>query len=110
MKSATGYVFYDEKRKRWIARLAPVDKDTGKQKEFKRYCLTKTDARKKLQELKNKYEKGGVKSINADKSNFSYLAEKFKKEKLVDAVYVGERKLAGRRELSAPDAWLKQLL
>ena len=110
MKSATGYVFYDEKRKRWIARLAPVDKDTGKQKEFKRYCLTKTDARKKLQELKNKFEKGGVKSINADKSTFAHLAEKFKKEKLVDAVYVGERKLAGRRDLSAPDAWLKQLL
>lgn len=110
MKSATGYVFYDEKRKRWIARLAPVDKDTGKQKEFKRYCLTKTDARKKLQELKNKFEKGGVKSINADKSTFAHLAEKFRKEKLVDAVYVGERKLAGRRELSAPDAWLKQLL
>jgi hypothetical protein len=87
MKSATGYVFYDEKRKRWIARLAPVDKDTGKQKEFKRYCLTKTDARKKLQELKNKFEKGGVKSINADKSTFAHrnvsitlrhLGEKFR--------------------------------
>jgi len=51
-----------------------------------------------------------VKSINADKSTFAHLAEKFKKEKLVDAVYVGERKLAGRRELSAPDAWLKQIL
>ena len=91
-KSATGYVFYDEKRKRWIARLAPVDKETGKQKEFKRYCLTKTEARKKLQELKNKFEKGGVKSVNADKASFAYLAEIFKKEKLVDAVYVGEKK------------------
>ena len=110
MKSATGYIFFDEKRKRWIARFAPVDKDTGKQKEFKRYCLTKTDARKKLQGLKNKFEKGGVKSINADKSTFASLAEKFKRERLVDAVYVGERKIAGRRSLSAPSSWLKQLL
>jgi hypothetical protein len=110
MKSATGYIFFDEKRKRWIARFAPVDKDTGKQKEFKRYCLTKTEARKKLHELKNKFEKGGVKSINADKSTFASLAEKFKRERLVDAVYVGERKIAGRRSLSAPSSWLKQLL
>ncbi|MGE0129067.1 MAG: tyrosine-type recombinase/integrase [Blastocatellales bacterium] len=110
MKSATGYVFYDEKRKRWIARFAPVDKETGKQKEFKRYCLTKTEARKKLQELKTKYEKGGVKSVNADKSSFAFLAEKFKKEKLIEAVYVGEKKIAGRRELSGPEAWRKQLL
>jgi integrase len=110
MKLATGYIFFDEKRKRWIARLAPVDKDTGRQKEFKRYCLTKTDARKKLQELKNKFEKDGIKSINADKSTFAHLAGKFKKERLVDAVYVGERKIAGRRSLSAPDSWLKQLL
>jgi integrase len=110
MKSATGYIFYDEKRKRWIARFSPVDKETGKQKEFKRYCLTKTDACKKLQELRTKYEKGGAKSINADKSTFAFLAEKFKKEKLVSAVYVGERKIAGRRELSGPDAWRKQLL
>ncbi len=110
MKSATGYVFYDEKRKRWIARFAPVDKETGKQKEFKRYCLTKTEARKKLQELKTKYEKGGVKSVNADKSSFAFLADKFKKEKLIEAVYVGEKKIAGRRELSGPEAWLKQLL
>src|SRR5215831_11743232 len=47
MKSATGYIFFDEKKKRWVARFAPVDKVTGKQKEFKRLCLTKTEARKK---------------------------------------------------------------
>jgi hypothetical protein len=47
MKSATGYIFFDEKKKRWIARFSPVDKVTGKQKEFKRLCLTKTEARKK---------------------------------------------------------------
>jgi integrase len=110
MKSATGYIFFDEKKKRWIARFSPVDKVTGKQKEFKRLCLTKTEARKKLDELRQKYEKSGSGSINADKATFAFLAAKFKKERLVPAVYVGERKIAGRRELTSPDGWIKQLL
>ena len=65
MKSATGYIFFDEKKKRWIARFSPVNKVTGKQKEFKRLCLTKTEARKKLDELRQKYEKSGGGSILA---------------------------------------------
>jgi hypothetical protein len=28
----------------------------------------------------------------------------------VPAVYVGERKIAGRRELTSPEGWLKKLL
>jgi hypothetical protein len=83
---------------------------TGKQKEFKRLCLTKTEARKKLDELRLKFEKSGSGSINADKATFAYLAAKFKKERLVPAVYVGERKIAGRRDLVSPEGWLKQLL
>jgi hypothetical protein len=110
MKSATGYIFFDEKKKRWIARFAPVDKVSGKQKEFKRLCLTKTEARKKLDELRQKFEKSGGRSINADKATFAFLANKFKKERLVPAVYVGERKIAGRRDLTSPEGWLKQLL
>jgi hypothetical protein len=40
---------------------------------------------------------------------FADLARVYKEEKLVPAVYVGEKKIAGRRELSAPEAWLMQL-
>ena len=63
---------------------------TGKQKEFKRLCLTKTEARKKLDELRQKYEKSGGGSINVDKATFAFLAARFKKERLVPAVYVDE--------------------
>jgi hypothetical protein len=92
MKSATGYVFFDEKKKRWIARFSPVDKVTGKQKEFKRLCLTKTEARKKLGELRQKYEKSGGGSINADKATFAFLAAKFKKERpCLQSMWVKER-------------------
>jgi hypothetical protein len=94
----------------WMPRLEAVEITGFGIRQQYRYCLTKTEARKKLQELKNKFEKGGVKSINADKSTFASLAEKFKRERLVDAVYVGERKIAGRRSLSSPSSWLKQLL
>ena len=110
MKSATGYVFFDEKKKRWVARFSPIDPETGRQKEVKRYCLTKNEARKRLDELKKKFEKSGIKSVNADKATFATLAEKFKKERLVPAVYLGERKVAGRRDLSSPEGWLRQLL
>jgi len=103
------YIF-DEKKKRWIARFSSVDKVTRKQKEFKRLCLTKTEARKKLDELRQKYEKSGGGSINADKATFVFLAAKYKKERLVPAVYAGERKIAGPRELTSPEGWLKQLL
>jgi hypothetical protein len=54
---------------------------------FKRLCLTKTEARKKLDELRQKYEKSGGGSINADKATFAFLAARFKKERLVQAVY-----------------------
>jgi hypothetical protein len=37
------------------------------------------------------------------------LARKFREEKLIPAVYVGDKKIAGRRELTAPRAWLLQL-
>jgi hypothetical protein len=69
---------------------------TGKRIWRKRYGQTKTEARKKLDELRQKLEKSGGRSINADKATFAFLAERFKKERLAPAVYVGERKIAGR--------------
>jgi hypothetical protein len=34
------------------------------------------------------------------------MKRKFREEKLIPAVYVGDKKIAGRRELSAPRTWL----
>jgi integrase len=110
MKSITGYLSYDEERKRWLGRVSFKDPVTGKRIWRKCYGQTKTEARKKLDELRQKLEKSGGRSINADKATFAFLAERFKKERLVPAVYVGERKIAGRRDLTSPEGWLKQLL
>lgn len=109
MKEITGYVSYDKSRKSWCGRVSCTDPDTGKRKWFKRYGSTKTEARQRMKELIARFEKQGVQGVAADRLTFAYLAQKFKKEKLTTAVYVGERKIAGRRDLSAPIAWLNQL-
>ena len=109
MKLSTGYIVYDDNKKRWLGRITFKDPVTGKRIWRKCYGQTKTEAREKLNELRHKLEKSGGRSIIADKATFVMLAERFKKERLVPAVYVGERSVAGRRELSSPENWLKQL-
>jgi integrase len=109
MKTREGYVIYDERRKRYLARVTAFDPVTGKRTDIKRYKKTKTEALKEKRELLNKLEKDGAESFAGDRTRFTYLARKFREEKLIPAVYVGERKIAGRRELSAPRSWLLQL-
>jgi hypothetical protein len=109
MKSSTGYLVYDNNKNRWLGRVSFKDPITSKRVWRKCYGLTKTEARKKLDDLRQKLEKSGGRPIDADKATFAFLAEKFKKERLVPTVYVGERKIAGRRELTSPEGWLKQL-
>jgi hypothetical protein len=110
VKLVTGYVVYDKNKKRWLGRITYKDPMTGKRVWRKCYGQTKTEARIKLDGLRKKFEKSGGRSINADRTPFTFLAERFKRERLVPAVYVGEKKIAGRRDLISPEAWLKQLL
>jgi hypothetical protein len=49
-------------------------------------------------------------SFDPARMTFEDLAKVFEKKKLVKAKYVNGRKVAGRRELSAPKAWLASLL
>lgn len=109
MKAREGYVGYSESRKRYYARVTAIDPATGKRTQLMRFTTTKTEALKKKRELLNQLEKDGAESFAADRSTFAFLALKFKKEKLVPAVYVGETKIAGRRHLASPEAWLNQL-
>jgi integrase len=109
MKSREGYVGYNERRKRYYARVTATDPVTGKRTQLMRFAATKTEALKKKRELLNQLEKDGAESFTGDRTKFSFLAKKFKEEKLIPAVYVGDKKIAGRRELSAPRTWLLQL-
>jgi len=109
MKAREGYVGYNERRKRYYARVTATDPVTGKRTQLMRFATTKTEALKKKRELLNQLEKDGAESFVGDRTRFAFLAKKFRKEKLIPAVYVGDKKIAGRRELSAPTAWLLQL-
>ncbi len=109
MKARKGYVYFDEKRKRWIARFQPIDPTTGERRNLKRYAKTKTDALAKLDALKATARDTGIVTVGVEKMTFAALAEEFRKKRLIPAEYVGEKKIAGRRELSAPASWLKSL-
>jgi integrase len=109
MKAREGYVGYSKNRKRYYARVTATDPVTGKRTQLMRFAPTKTEALKKKRELLNQLDKDGHEPFVGDRTKFTFLARKFKEEKLIPAVYVGERKIAGRRELSAPRTWLSQL-
>ncbi|HEX9273244.1 MAG TPA: tyrosine-type recombinase/integrase [Candidatus Binatia bacterium] len=110
MKAKQGYVYFDKKRKRWIARYQPVDPITGERRNLKRYATTKIEANKKLDALKEKVSEGDPTAITPGKRTFADLAKEFEKKKLIPAEYIGEKKIAGRRELSAPQSWMKSLV
>jgi len=110
MKAKKGYVYFDEKRKRWIARYQPVDPFTGERRNLKRYAKTKLEAMEQLDALKKNAREAEFRPLSSEKITFAALAEEYKKKKLIPAEYIGEKKIAGRRELSAPRSWLKSLV
>ncbi len=110
MKTSTGYTYFDKARQKWAARFSPVDPKTGKQRNLKRYADTKAEAARKLRKMIDEYEQKGGVSVEPGKMTFADLAERFTKDRLIPAQYAGEKKVAGRRELSAPRAFLKALI
>ena len=109
MKTSTGYTYFDNARQKWVARFSPVDPKTGKQRNLKRNADTKAEAARKLRRMIEEYEQKGEVSVEPGKMTFAELAERFKKERLIPAQYAGEKKVAGRRDLNAPKAFLKAL-
>jgi len=110
MKSRTGYTYFDEKKKRWVGRvMLPTDPVTGKRKSIRRFGLTEADVRKKLRMLVDIIEDEGPASIPVERMTFADLAKEYEENELIPAQYIGEKKVAGRRDLRAPKAWLKSL-
>jgi hypothetical protein len=80
MKAREGYVGYNEKRKRYYARVTATDPATGKRTQLMRFTKTKTEALKKRREVLNQVEKDGVESFAAEHLTFAMLARKFKRK------------------------------
>ncbi len=110
MKAKKGYVYFDNSRKRWVARFQPIDPLTGERSNLKQYAKTKTEAMEKLDALKERVRTTGVAVIAAKNLTFADLAQQYKEKKLIPAEYAGEKKIAGRRDLSAPNSWLESLV
>ena len=79
MKARDGYVGYNERRKRYFARVTATDPITGKRKDMVRFTKTKTEALRKKNELLSKLDQDGVESFSAEKVTFAALARKFEK-------------------------------
>ncbi len=106
MKSNKGYVFYDEKRNSWYARITFAD-ETGKRKDIKRKVESKTDGNKFLKTLVTTYDNSGIKGINAENVTFSDLADYYEGIYCKPAHYVNERKVAGLRSFIEVKGYLK---
>ncbi len=96
MREQTGYVFKDGKK--WVARVTYTD-PSGKRRNIKRYCETKTDAKRECDRIIRELEERGKQSFESAKMRFRELAEKYAEAKLIEPVYVDGRKVAGMRSL-----------
>lgn len=105
-RTAEGYITFDRKRNRYIARFTPIDPVTGKQRNFKRACVNKSEAQRAVREMISDWESG---QSTGSKISFDLLARKYAADRLKEAKYAGGHKISGRRELTAPRAWLLQL-
>jgi len=110
MKAQEGYVEYNKKRKRWCARVTGTNPLTGERVDKRRYAETKTEALEKKRILLNQFKNQDVQSLSPDRVTLAQVSRKYKQEKLIEPVYVGEKKIAGMRDLISPDGWIRQLL
>lgn len=92
------------------ARIQYIDETSGKRKERVRRAENRTEAWKLVKEMRGELQNHGEKILNSDKLSFKDLAERFDKVRLVEAVYCGGKKVAGRRSFKPAKSALKPLL
>ena len=96
MKKRTGYVYFDQQKHVWTARITFTD-EFGKRRNVRRSADSEDAANKILRKLLNDLESKGEKAIDAEKMTFSDLAERYKAFKVKPAEYRGDKKIAGLR-------------
>ena len=94
-KPNTGYVFKD-KYNRWFARTSYVD-ETGKRRNVKKCARDRAHGKEVLKKLLRELEDHGTKFIESANMTFDELAKYYEETYLLEAEYVGDRKVAGLR-------------
>jgi integrase len=107
MREQTGYFYKDGKK--WVARVTYTDA-SGKRRNVKRYCQTKTDAKRECDRIIREIEERGPKNFDAGRMRFRELAEKYAEAKLIEPVYVDGRKVAGMRSLYSAKLYTQTLV
>jgi integrase len=95
MAREKGYVFKD-KYNRWFARTSYRD-ETGKYHNVKKVAKNRTHAKEVLKQLLRELDDHGGKSVASARMTFGELADYYDKTYLIEAQYVGDRKVAGLR-------------
>lgn len=113
MKPRTGSVFWSARYKCYVAKISATHPVTGKIKQWERHAETSKEAHDKLKDLSKTADKWlkqeAPESLDPLRMTFEDLSKVFEKKKLVKAKYVNGRKVSGRRDLSAPKAWMASL-
>lgn len=108
-KNLTGYVRFDNRRKRWFFRCAPVDPKTGVRRERKEFFLTQREAEQARRKFLSEYERTGETIFTREDLTFEQLAQRYQETRLIPVEYIDGKKVAGHRELSPLTTYLKSL-
>jgi hypothetical protein len=100
MKAREGYVFFDERSKKWVARFSPFVNATAR-KNFTRSRETRKEALNALREMIQQYEAKGATAFDNQNLTFEQLADRYRDAKMIEAEFIRERKVAGMRAQSS---------
>jgi hypothetical protein len=106
----TGYVW--EHSGKWYARFTYQD-GGGKRRNVKwliEEALNQTEAEDELIRVLGEFEDRGERALDGHRMIFRKLAKIYQERKLIPAVYVGDRKVAGLRSWKTPRAFLRTLV
>jgi integrase len=106
MRSRKGYVFYDEKAQRWIARTSITD-DNGKRRFVKKRTKSKAEAEVWLKSLLRQIDDDGSKVVDFNQMTFNQLAAHYEEFYLKAAEYINGHKIFGLRDVDRPKQLLK---
>lgn len=84
------------------ARVCWID-ESGKRKEKSKKAESKTQARQFIKQMLRELDDYGTKSLEYESLTFEHLADFYQENNLKPAVYVGGKKVSGRRSLHTPN-------
>jgi len=109
-RERTGFIV--ERDGKLYVRVSYID-SLGKRRELMRRADDRKHARQLQKDLVKQLDSPGGNQraeLDAEKVTFREVAERYKDQKLIEAVYVGDRKVAGLRSVKSPKTYLKRLL